>query len=99
MHYTLDESGNPQPCAELLTWARWMEGATRQIALTERDGIRVSTVFLGLDHRFGHDGPPILFETMIFGGAHDEAQERYCTKAEALIGHETMVRLAFEEAE
>jgi hypothetical protein len=33
---------------------------------TESKAGRVSTVFLGLDHRFGTEGPPILFETMIF---------------------------------
>lgn len=27
----------------------------------------VSTVWLGLDHSFGH-GPPVVFETLIFGG-------------------------------
>jgi hypothetical protein len=31
----------------------------------------VSTVFLGLDHNFGMNGPPILFETMVFGPAEE----------------------------
>lgn len=31
----------------------------------------VSTVFLGLDHQYG-EGPPLVFETMVFG-YHDEA--------------------------
>lgn len=29
--------------------------------------VNVSTVFLAIDHAFG-DGPPVLYETMIFGG-------------------------------
>lgn len=39
--------------------------------------IYVSTVFLGLDHSFGSFGEckPVLFETMIFGGEHDQYQE------------------------
>ena len=49
--------------------------------------MQISTVFLGLDHAFG-SGPPILWETMIFGGLLDEFQERYATKAEALAGHQ-----------
>jgi hypothetical protein len=53
--------------------------------------VRVSTVWLGLDHHFG-DGPPIIFETMVFGGVDDQAQERYCTEAEAIVGHEHWVR-------
>jgi len=30
----------------------------------------------GLDHNFLREGPPILFETMIFGGRHDEFLNR-----------------------
>jgi hypothetical protein len=45
--------------------------------------IWVSTVFLGIDHRFGGEGPPLLFETMIFGGPHDQSQYRCSTWQEA----------------
>jgi hypothetical protein len=46
----------------------------------------VSTVFIALDHAFGN-GPPVLFETLIFGGPLADEGERYCTKAEAEAGH------------
>jgi hypothetical protein len=52
--------------------------------------VLISTVFLGLNHRFG-EGSPLLFETMVFGGKLDEAQERYSTYEEAEKGHEKMV--------
>ncbi len=52
----------------------------------------VSTVFLGLDHAFG-GGPPMLFETMIFGGDHDEYCERYATVEEARAGHRVACQL------
>ncbi len=39
--------------------------------------VKISTVWLGLDHNFDGVGPPIIFETMIFGGDHDEDQWRY----------------------
>jgi hypothetical protein len=55
----------------------------------------VSTVFLALDHRYyGDSGPPIVFETMIFGGKHDQYQERYETYPEALEGHRKALKLA-----
>lgn len=59
-----------------------------RVAATQVNGVRISTVFLGLDHSFG-GGPPVLFETMIFGarGRWEEFQTRYCTEAEALAGH------------
>lgn len=47
----------------------------------------VSTVFLGCDHNWSGEGPPVLFETMVFGGPLDEEQVRYCTLAEARAGH------------
>ena len=45
--------------------------------------IDVSTVFLALDHSFGRAGPPLLFETMVFGGKLDGEQERCATWDEA----------------
>lgn len=56
--------------------------------------VRVSTVFLGLDHQFDDDGPPLLFETMIFGGKHDGYQERYSTWEEAEAGHKIALAIA-----
>jgi hypothetical protein len=51
----------------------------------------VSTVFLGLDHQWEDDGPPLLFETMVFGkGPLDERQERCTTWEEAEVMHENM---------
>lgn len=57
----------------------------------------ISTVFLSVDHGysrfFGWEGQPVLFETMIFGGEHDEYQERYCTYDEAEQGHRRAVEM------
>lgn len=53
--------------------------------------IRISTVFLGIDHSFGVGGRPILFETMAFGGVMDGKCERYATEEEARAGHADMV--------
>jgi hypothetical protein len=49
--------------------------------------IRVSTVWLGLDHSFTGEGPPLIYETMIFGGPHDGDMWRYATREEAEAGH------------
>ena len=56
------------------------------------DDQRVSTVWLGNDHRlYGDEGPPLIFETMIFGGPHDQYCDRYSTEETALIGHNRTV--------
>lgn len=82
------------PCKNLMEWAKWIETADRDVAKTNiTDEILVSTVFLGLDHRFG-EGTPLLFETMVFGGSLDEQMERYGTWEEAESGHKRWVEKA-----
>jgi hypothetical protein len=91
-HYILD--GKTPVATDMMTWARWLENTkARQVGYYEKDGLRVSTVFLGLDHSFG-DGKPLIFETMIFGGPHDQYQERYSTWDEAEAGHKKALELA-----
>jgi len=53
----------------------------------------VSTVFLGLDHSFEENEPPILFETLVFNGNLDGEMRRYHTWEEAVKGHNNMVKL------
>lgn len=79
----------------LMAWAKLLEDHdARIIGRTERGDVTVSTVWIGLDHSFG-DGPPLIFETMIFGGDHDQDQWRYSTREEAETGHEAACALAF----
>lgn len=80
---------------DLMTWARWFETANRRVNRTERDGVAVSTVFLGTDHRFTEDGPPLIFETMIFGGPEDQYTDRCSTWDEAVAMHAKACALAF----
>ena len=77
------------PCYDLYKWANWMKNADRKVASDKKGGIMVSTIFLGLDHNFGQ-GEPLLFETMVFGGEHDEDMDRYSTWEEAEEGHKCM---------
>ena len=86
--------GQPVPCDNVLEWAQWFETSdeTRRIERTQiAEGVEVSTVFMGLDHSFG-EGPPLLYETMVFGGRLDEETERYSTVKHALEGHDQMVK-------
>ena len=58
----------------------------RRVAQTEYGGVEVSTVLLVIDHNWGK-GPPLIFETMIFGGEFDRRVWRYSTREEAEAGH------------
>ena len=78
---------------DLLKWANWFETAERHVADDMVGKTRVSTVFLGIDHNLFGTGKIILFETMIFGGKHNDYQERYSTWEEAEKGHKRALRL------
>jgi hypothetical protein len=89
IYYIEDEGGELVAVAGGITWAMWMATHDRRVALSELGGCEVSTAFLGIDHAW--QGEPMLYETMVFGGALDGEMARYSTRAEALEGHERMV--------
>lgn len=74
----------------MMVWARWFAKANRTVARTNIAGCEVSTVFLGSDHSFG-EGPPLWFETLVFGGPYDGDMDRYTTWEEAERGHAAMI--------
>lgn len=79
----------PVRCDDLLSWGVAMQ-ADRHVASVWFGQVLVSTVFLGLDHSWC-GGPPLLFETMVFGGPLDRETDRYSTWEEAETGHRLMV--------
>ena len=75
---------------DIITWAKWFEKTERHVADDFVGDVRVSTVFLGINHNFG-DGVPLLFETIVFDGQHDGEMKRYSTWQEAEDGHKTIL--------
>lgn len=89
-HYILD-GHRAVRCSDFMEWAKWFENGDRRVALTHiNESVYVSTVFLGMDHWFG-DGPPMLFETMTFGGPHAQDCDRCSTWEEAETQHAAAV--------
>ena len=70
--YILDDKGEPLALngdireMDLTEWGKFMENAKRHVGDETIDGIRISTVFLGLDHNFSDEGPAVLWESMLF---------------------------------
>lgn len=93
MWYILDEKNKPVE-ANITEYVEWEKlNPTKRIIKQESIGdARVSTVFLGLDHSFDI-GIPVLWETMIFGGEHDQYQARYTSYDDAVEGHEAALAL------
>ena len=100
-HYTL--AGRAPVKVETLK--AWVEEVARRhriaaetgvdpwrVDLTEIGEVEILTVFLGLDHNYLRRGPPILFETTIFGGRLDRSRNRCATWDEAEAMHAEAVR-------
>jgi hypothetical protein len=82
-----DRKGNE---ISMVRWSMLWRKNTYLIIKQEHVGdYWISTVWLGINHNFMRDGPPLIFETMVFKGKEsDLASERYSTEEEALAGHE-----------
>jgi len=92
MHY--DPDGNPITLQE---WRSLFETTDRSVAEDELEVrgevVAIGTSWLGLNHNFmDPEGPPLIFETMIWGGPMDGAVRHYSTREEALAGHGEAVR-------
>lgn len=66
----------PSWCAGYIVWTK----------------VRLSTVFLGIDHSFGawrylEDAIPVLWETMVFHGPEHNLQERHSSALAARTFH------------
>lgn len=52
---------------DILEWAKFFGSPDRFLKdETFSNGMKVSTIFLGIDHNWSNEGPPIVFETMVF---------------------------------
>lgn len=95
--YILDEKNKPV-ASNIVDCGIWLQNnPERKAVKQEKIGdVRVSTVFLGLDHAW-NSNIPVLWETMIFGGEHDQYQDRYTSIEDAVEGHQKAVDLVNSE--
>ena len=100
-----NKSGEP---ISMMAWAQLLNDRDYATVAYDEVGIsvKVSTVWLGLDHSF-FEGPPIIFETMVFTfrdepytmpSGHEYwwegvEQYRYSTLAEAEVGHAKILEM------
>jgi hypothetical protein len=95
-----DKAGNPYD--DVKAWAKLFEDNDYKIIkqeYTPKGKYWISTVWLGIDHSFGGNSTPLIFESMVFGakhGKHDFSQDydqmRYPSEKLALAGHETLLK-------
>lgn len=96
-HYKLDENKNPIPCS-MEEWAEQLEymhkTKTKHVVKEIINGKFISTIWLGLNHNWGNNNLPLLFETMVFADINTGCEEycdRYSTWKEAEEGHKKAV--------
>lgn len=95
-HWILDDKGRPVK-ADLMTWAKWFGTADRIVCQETIAQNRISTIFLGIDHNWWDDGPPILWESMTFGAKLNQEMFRCAgSKEQAEAMHEEMVKAVCE---
>lgn len=100
-YYLLD--GHAVRPVSMREWATW-HARTPQctVAHTERQGVGVTTVFVGIDSRLQPDGPPLVFETFLTPNAADDATRGLVASAsswdEALANHQHAVKRLISHA-
>lgn len=96
-YYILGGKDDHEPIeTDVCSWAQWFDNiGDRRVAHDEVGDVRISTVFLGLNHNFasmlGGDERPHLFETMTFKGDNAIDQWRCATWDEAVEKHKRAV--------
>jgi hypothetical protein len=88
--YILDENWEPKAVdyGETLNNERFVVQLS-MIYIT--DNIFISTIFIGVNFNFMDDGPPILWETMIFSEREVLWEMRYSSREAAIDDHLTIV--------
>jgi len=72
-------------------WMIWCAKNESHVNLTKVAEYTISTIFLGIDHNFSSEGPPVVFETMLFGENLNEKMVRTSTLKEAKQCHRDAV--------
>lgn len=84
---------------DLSKWEYFFEQAwkenKRYLRYNKIRNITISTIFDGIDHNYSR-GELAVFETMIFGGEHDQYTDRYPNWESALAGHRVAMRLVIK---
>jgi hypothetical protein len=92
LNFYFDKQGNPISAEEAnhLLMDRDYCTIEKTPMMYHDEPVEVSTVWLCVNHQWG-EGPPVIFETMVFGGPEDMECFRYSTEKEARDGHAVVV--------
>jgi hypothetical protein len=82
--YVLNADHSVERMDDVVEWENRFSNDNNVVSRTvygeKPNEVMVSTVFIGIDHRYGHEeGLPLLFETMVFA-KHIPSMDTYCER-------------------
>ncbi len=90
LNYYKLEGQTPVAVDSFIEWSLWIMSASTTVMINELKGSIVSTRFVGIDLNPGSSNSlsqPMIFETLVMGGAMDGKRNFYPTWDEAIQGH------------
>ena len=97
-YWILDEDNIPVSTSSIIEWGEFMQSEKKIIQQNKVDEYVLSTVFLGVDHRWIGSPDPVLFETMLFDGKGDPVfTNRYFTYDQARAFHNEYLALLIKK--
>lgn len=98
--YVLDEELNAIAVDEqqLEEYFRCNGDPVKHIAFNYVGNVLISTLFLSINCQWNPEKPPLVFETMVFGGELDKYQIRYSTYEKAIEGHQAVAKLVLSQS-
>ena len=87
MRWILDtDDETPLLCPNHDAWSLWMAASEVILAKTRiRERVLVITAFIGISLDAG--GPPMLWETRVFGSDQHGKETHYASRSDAMEGH------------
>ena len=89
-YYYKLEGQTPVPVESFMEWSLWIMSASTTVMINELKDSIISTRFVGIDLNPGSCNSlsqPMIFETLVVGGAMDGKRNFYPTWDEAIQGH------------
>ena len=92
----------PVAVESFMEWSLWMLSAKTIVMINELKDSIISTRFVGIDLNLGScnsESKPMVFETLVMGGAMDGKRNFYPTWDEAIQGHLKICTQVFKSLE
>ena len=90
LNYYKLEGQTPVAVESFMKWSLWLMSAQTTVMINELKNSIISTRFVGIDLNPGScnsNSQPMVFETLVIGGALDGKKNIYPTWDEAIQGH------------